>query len=114
MTTNPSSPGGLSGVVRLPLDEWDETPEAWLSQHDSRPRIVPRWPDSSRMAVVLVRSTGKGEWDSEAFLVLNPEALAASTHPKYGMMRLFFTVPRRILVEEESLGIDPNCWDAAD
>lgn len=80
-----------------PPDEM--SPEGWLVEYDSCPRWLPAWPASSRLALVCVRldqETG----ETDATVVLSPQALRELADPQYGLARLFFKVPRTVLLEE--------------
>lgn len=66
----------------------------WLVRYDSRPTLLPEWPsDGTGMALVLVRSSG------EALVVLSRDELQIVANPENGgLERLFFYVPKNILV----------------
>ena len=72
----------------------------WLMRYDSRPTLLPEWPlPNSGMALVMVRGSG------EVLVVLSSEELREISSPSHGLARLFFRVPKIILVQS---GIVPN------
>lgn len=72
----------------------------WLQRYDSRPTLIPEWPaDSTRMALVLVRPP------AEMLVVLSPDELRVLSDPDLGLTRLFFRIPKTILV---SSGLCPD------
>ncbi len=83
----------------------------WLSTYDATPTILPEWPESIAMAVVMVTTRTIG-FEMVAHVVLAEKALrqaaTAVTLPQ-GISRLFFTVPRSFLLKA-NLGLTENSW----
>lgn len=84
----------------LPFRPLPDTPEGWLSQYDRNPRIIPEWPVTPSLAVVMVcpMRSETGQVDTTALVLLSEEELRrASRHTELAV--LYFTVPRQALLE---------------
>lgn len=93
---------------RIPFDPPDCLPEEWLVKYDSRPTFFPTWPETERLAIVVVRAKGiRPDDDTEAFVVQSPDELRELADPRgdNSMARLFFNIPRNVLIES---GICPG------
>lgn len=77
----------------LALDS-DEDLLQWLTRYDSRPTLLPEWPrDATGIALAMVRENG------EALVVLSRAELQVLANPANGGLgRLFFRIPKTILV----------------
>lgn len=82
---------------RLQLEHDDVS--GWLLQFDSAPRLIPRWPESSRMTLVAVIVDGFDtleEKESEAVIITTPtqaQTLVESINATRAV--LFFCIPKR-------------------
>lgn len=77
-----------------PPDDYDVVD--WLARYDNSPRILPRWPQSLRLALVAVLVVGDAEYAAE--VLTHPDAItAALEHPG---RKLFFQVPRSVVLNE--------------
>lgn len=83
----------------------DQTPEGWLSKYDSRPRLIPRWPESKRMtlvAVVVEDLQQKTESEAVGYVITAPsqaDALMEMQKQLDSVAVLFFSVPRMRLLD---------------
>jgi len=91
--------------------------EHWLYEFDRQPRVIPRWP-GRRMALVacIVEDMGTAqERHPEAYVLVAPEqadALCDFTNSLDHMGVLFFSVPRRTLIDSELVeGLTEASWD---
>lgn len=77
----------------IPVDSADDLLQ-WLTRYDSRPTLLPEWPrDATGMALAMVRANG------EALVVLSRDELRVLADPANGGLgRLFFRIPKTILV----------------
>jgi hypothetical protein len=92
------------------------TPEVWLSQYDPQPHIIPEWPSSGKMALIVVRVYHYGlpnEGPSRGAVILKHEHLNevfAMTDTTEDMV-LFFTVPKGLLIREQVCpGLTLESW----
>lgn len=92
---------GLShrdGKDRLELNPPDgKTPEGWLVEYDNQPMWLPQWPISDQMALVCVYQQNGV---CTGVVVISPSQMDRMAHPDKGPSRLFFKVPKQILLEE--------------
>ncbi len=88
----------------LPPD--DLSPEQWLVTYDGTPRIVPKWPSSRNLAVVVVYDDPPG---TSAAVITSPAELSLAAKFE-DPRRLFFTVPRQLLLNE---AVCPGLTDQA-
>lgn len=85
----------------LPPD--DQAPEAWLLRHDSNPVVVPDWPNSPHMGIVVVYDNREPEMPdpvepTTAYVLLSESALRAVAHlGNDTRRRLFFRVLWEVL-----------------
>lgn len=96
----------------------DQTAEDWLAQFDQRPHVIPTWPLSSQMALVVVVSRGFGsppdDSESVASVVTRKEDVdrffdgVTSVRKR---MALFFTVPKERVIPFCS-GLSLDSWPA--
>lgn len=85
-------------MLSLPLEP-DNAPEilAWLCKYDARPRILPEWPASSRMALVFVSLMPANVLVGG--VLLSPQEMADSVTATLTLApRLYFSVPRLVLL----------------
>jgi hypothetical protein len=75
----------------------DSTPEAWLARMDESPTILPNWPESKRLAIVMVEKQAKTGY-TEAWVVLSEAGLELTFTRNFGN-RLYFKVPRQSLLK---------------
>ena len=94
------------------------TPESWLYQYDNQPRVIPRWPESRRMTlvVVIVEDLGTSlESDAVGYVLTDPgqaDRLVDFSNSLDGVGVLFFSVPRgRVIKEEICPGLTSEAWD---
>lgn len=92
--------------------------EGWLSQVDSRPSIIPRWPDSQRMAIVTVIAEDMdttAEAAARGFVLVKREQADGLCDFTQGLDNtgvLFFRVPRQWLLDSGAVpGLTPLNWD---
>ncbi len=92
----------ISPFVLVPPDE--QTPEGWLTQFDGRPHMVPTWPLSDRMALVVVVMTGymtPNPSETVAYVLTNRtqlNGLIDFSRELSEFVALFFTVPKTRLL----------------
>jgi hypothetical protein len=99
----------MSTSKLLPLQPPDEkTPEAWLSTMDATPRLVPQWPESDRLAIVMVELISESQ--TTGWVVLDREALEEQLLKRGS--RLFFQVPRFALLRSSDIcpGLTAGSW----
>lgn len=100
----------MSGrVTNLVFPPGDQTPEGWLSQHDSSPTILPLWPESKRMALVCVM---EGADETVAWVVTAQQQLHETLLKQDNLRRLFFLVPRSLLLRSPEIcpGLTEASW----
>lgn len=104
----PSPPRG-SRPFRLPNAQ---PPEEWLVRHDRSPVIVPDWPKSESLVMVVLYENGSDAAPAtEAFVLLTESALkeTATLDRNDNRRRLYFTVLRSALE-----GVSPGCTAGGD
>ena len=105
-------PKPLSPYVLQPPD--GKTVEGWLSEYDSRPSILPRWPTSQRMTLVAVVKID-GDDSSTVGYVLTHRELATTVlvaDPSVVHSRiLFFSVTRQRVIPFCPT-LTPESWPA--
>lgn len=91
----------------FPLEPPDDyTIEGWLSTMDSRPRVLPRWPESRRMTLVAVLVEDfktPAEAEAVGYVITKPEqanALVDFENSLDGVSVLFFTVSRKKVMDQ--------------
>ena len=77
-------------------------PEGWLSRYDSQPRVLPRFPDSEMMSLVVVICDDIRDPDnlnSVAYLVRTETGVdrVQEIHPREESEAICFHVPRKSL-----------------
>lgn len=92
--------------------------EGWLVQVDSRPTAIPRWPESLRMALVVVINEDMdttAEAAAKGFVLVKQEQaddLCDFTKSLDNTGVLFFRVPRQWLLDSGAVsGLKPLDWD---
>ena len=93
-------------------------PEGWLCHFDSKPRVIPHWPESQRMTLVavVVKDLGlPGETESEAFVITDREQadrLVDFSGEEEPVATLFFRVPRSVVLNPEVCpnGLTEGSW----
>ena len=82
----------------------DQAPEAWLSRFDARPSVIPEWPASDKMALVMVVDTSDPQYpnDTEASVLTTPDDLREVLDPQSSahQAKLFFCVSRALLLRD--------------
>lgn len=87
-------------LLRRRFERPNESPEAWLVKYDRSPKLIPDWPRSEQLAVVvLYENASRGEVTYEAYVLLDEASLKAVAAFEGDDMRrrLFFTIPRSLL-----------------
>ena len=110
MSTSTPEPGPHDNPPQLnPPD--DQTAEGWLLRYDRAPGTIPDWPQSRRMAVVMVMAEPDEEGSTQAFVMTSRAMLAHWGYPTRPERRLFFRVPRSILLGPEICpGLQDGSW----
>ena len=93
----------------------DQAPEAWLSKFDARPSVVPEWPASDKLALVVVADTSDEKYpdDTEAHVLTTPTDLQEVLDPTTcsHQARLFFSVSRALLLQDKICpGLTEACF----
>ena len=68
----------------------------WLVAYDAQPAWLPRWPLSDRLALVCVGS--HVEYGQIGFVIRSPAEMLQLGDPTQGDRRLFFKVPKAVLL----------------
>ena len=99
-----------------------EDPEGWLVKYDSKPRIIPQWPESNRMTLVAVvvddlRTTA--ESGSVGFVITErsqADTLCDFSCSLNNVGVLFFSVPRRTILKDAAcpVGLTVESWEKTD
>lgn len=104
---------------RVEIPPGYNTAEGWLVTHDSQPRCIPDWPESTRMCLVACIVPGLGQPEeadhSEAY-VLTEKAQANQLvnfcGPGFYGGVLFFRIPRKtVLAPGICPGLEPDSWE---
>lgn len=83
-------------------------PTALFVRYDNRPTILPDWPRSTRMGLVMVVETPDG---LQAYAILTRNDLRVHTHPLAVGRRLFFLVPRSLICELNPEKLTPDQFE---
>lgn len=82
-----------------------QAPEGWLEGWDSRPRLLPVWPQSEKLTVVAVRPVDDQATVTEGYVLDSIEELDAFSE-KYPTA-LYFTVPRSAIERLDAADAEP-------
>lgn len=93
----------------------DQAPEVWLAKYDARPSVIPEWPASEKMALVVVADTSDEKFpdDTEAHVLTTPDDLRKVLDPQScaHQARLFFSVSRALLLQDNICpGLTEACF----
>lgn len=82
----------------------DEAPESWLQRFDSRPTLLPKWPPSASMALIVV-SKEMGAEDTWSYVITKQEQVEALLTSDAAVRNLFFQMPRATLLRSQVCGV---------
>lgn len=100
----------MDDAIRRLQPPSDEAPESWLRRYDNRPTLLPRWPPTASMALIVVQKE-MGAEDTWADVITNQGQVEALLKSDAAVRNLFFQMPRATLLRSQVCGLEAKDFE---